>query len=549
MYTDFFGLREHPFNVTPDPRFFYANPVYQEAYASLLLAIRGRKGFAVMVGEVGTGKTTLLRMLMDSLEADVRFAYVYNTRLSFDELLTYAGGELGLSTAGGRLAKIAALNDFLIEQLRRGGTGVLFIDEAQDLDNDVLESLRLLSNLETSTEKLLQIILVGQPEFEAELAQPSLRQLAQRVPTRCRLHPLSDREVGRYIAARLRTAGFQGRDLFSPAAVRRIAAGSGGIPRLINILCDNGLQVAYATSKDTVSEAMIDEVTRELGLARPDGAPATAPPAREARPADDSGLGPRPTSARRWWKFRPASAGIGVLVAGVAVGGTAGFVSPPTSLSATPIDWAKVSSGVRLLSERVSSAFPSVVRSAPAEGQEPTAAPDSAPPPVEPDSTSPPPSSPVDSAGPPPGLLVRAGLTIERTALARYGSSYPLAMDLIKEFNPQVDDLDWIRTGDVLWLPALDGETLIRKHGDRSFEVVVGSHFTWEAAARMALAPRRHGYQVEVTPRRITRDRVLYRVTIVGLTTREAADQAWGTAVANCWIGTPAGYCEGKRDG
>lgn len=550
MYTEFFGLREHPFNVTPDPRFFYANPVYQEAYASLLLAIRGRKGFAVMTGEVGTGKTTLLRMLMDSLEATIRFVYVYNTRLSFDELLTYTGDELGLPTEGGRLAKIAALNQFLIEQLRRGGTGVLLIDEAQDLDNDVLESLRLLSNLETSTEKLLQIILVGQPEFEAKLAEPSLRQLAQRVPTRCRLHPLSDHEVGRYIAARLRTAGYEGRDLFSQAAVRRIAVCSGGIPRLINILCDNGLQVAYATSKDTVSPAMIDEISRELGLARYDGAPAAAPLSRKSRSADDPNLVARPTHPRRRLKFRAVPAGIGALVAGVAVAGTAALVSPPISLSATAIDWAKVSNGVRLLSERVNSGFRSFgAPSATADGQEPTTAPARPDLPVATNSPSTPPSLASRGAEQPQRWLVRAGTTIEGTAFALYGGSYPLAMDLIKEFNPHLDDLDWIETGDVLWLPPLNGETLVRRHSDSSFEVVVGSHFTRETAERVARSPRRHGYDVNVTPRRITRDRVLYRVTIIGLKTQEAADQAWGVAVANCWIVTPAGHCERERDG
>jgi general secretion pathway protein A len=550
MYKDFFGLREHPFNVTPDPRFFYANPVYQEAYASLLLAIRGRKGFAVMTGEVGTGKTTLLRMLMDSLEATIRFAYVYNTRLSFDELLTYASDELGLPTEGGRLAKIGALNQFLIEQLRRGGTGVLLIDEAQDLDNDVLESLRLLSNLETSTEKLLQIILVGQPEFEAKLAQPSLRQLAQRVPVRCRLHPLSDGEVGRYIAARLRTAGYSGRDLFSEAAVQRIAVGSGGIPRLINILCDNGLQVAYATSKRTVSRAMIDEVIRELGPARPDVGRAAVSLAKTSPSSEDPNRGPRPTYPRRWPKLRAAPAGIGALVAGVAVAGTAALVSPPISLSKPAIDWADVSTGIRLLSERVSAGVRSLgAGRATADGQEPTTGGVGVDLPDRSYVASPGSSTSSPRAAQPQGLLVSAGATVGGIAGGRYGNHYLLGMDLIKEFNPHVDDLDWITTGDVLWLPPLNRETLIREPSNSAFEVVVGTHVTREAAESVARSPRRHGYEVGVTPRRITKDRILYRVTIVGLKTKKAADQAWEATVANCWNVTPAGHCERERDG
>jgi general secretion pathway protein A len=216
VYTAHFGLREKPFNVTPDPRFYYANPVYREAYASLLSGVQERKGFVVMTGEVGTGKTTLLRMLMANLEATVRFAYLYNTTLSFEELLTYTCDELGIAVeGGGRLARIQALNAFLIEQLRRGGTGALFIDEAQNLEPDVLENLRLLSNLETSTEKLLQIVLVGQPELEAKLAQPGLRQLRQRVSVQCRLDRLKDREVEDYVRLRLETAGARRTDIFN----------------------------------------------------------------------------------------------------------------------------------------------------------------------------------------------------------------------------------------------------------------------------------------------------------------------------------------------
>ena len=224
MYTTHFGLREKPFNVTPDPRFYYANPVYREAYASLLAGIQERKGFIVMTGEVGTGKTTLLRMLMTNVEATVRFAYFYNTTLTFEELLTYTCDELGIAVVGeGRLKRIQALNAFLIEQLRQGGTGVLLIDEAQNLAVDALENLRLLSNLETATEKLLQIVLVGQPELEAKLAQPALRQLRQRVSVQCRLDRLKDREVGSYIRLRLETAGARRTDLFDRGAVDRLA--------------------------------------------------------------------------------------------------------------------------------------------------------------------------------------------------------------------------------------------------------------------------------------------------------------------------------------
>ena len=297
MYTTYFGLREKPFNVTPDPRFFYANPVYREAYASLLAGVQERKGFIVMIGEVGTGKTTLLRMLMKNLEATVRFAYLYNTTLGFEELLAYTCDELDIEVEGeGRLKRIQALNAFLIEQLRRGGTGVLLIDEAQNLGADVLENLRLLSNLETSTEKLLQIVLVGQPELEAKLAEPGLRQLRQRVSVQCRLDRLKDREVEDYMRFRLETAGARRTDLFDGRALERIALYSTGIPRLINIICDNALIIAYATSVKRVSGRH-----RRGGGVRPraQGRPGTRDDdPRGDRPDRDPGAAPTPGRSR-----------------------------------------------------------------------------------------------------------------------------------------------------------------------------------------------------------------------------------------------------------
>lgn len=279
MYNEYFGFTEAPFSLTPDPRFNYTNELYQEAFATLRYGIEARKGFIVITGEAGTGKTTLLRRLMQSFGRHVQTAYIYNPHVSLSELLRLILSDLGLTNrTNDRLAMIAQLNEYLIKQLKERNIVTLLIDEAQELSIEMLEEVRLLSNLETDTQKLLQIVLMGQPELERKLDQPELRQLKQRVALRCRLDPLPSNEVGEYISARLKAVGYSRKDLFHASAVEKIAAHSRGIPRIINIICDNALLIGFAASKKTVSAATIDEVARDLRLNQQGSAPEVAPP-------------------------------------------------------------------------------------------------------------------------------------------------------------------------------------------------------------------------------------------------------------------------------
>jgi general secretion pathway protein A len=681
MYTNHFGFREKPFNVTPDPRFVYMNPAFKEAYASLLSGIRERKGFVVLTGEVGTGKTTLLRVLMKNLEATVRFVYFYNTTLSFEELLTYACEELGLETgSGGRLKKIQALNDFLIDQLRRGGTAALLIDEAQHLSEHVLENLRLLSNLETATEKLLQIVLVGQPELGAKLAQPSLRQLKQRVSVQCRIDRLKDREIPTYIQFRLESVGGQHKDLFGRRAMERITHYSGGIPRLINIICDNALTIAYATSQKTITAEVIEEVAEDLrltngapepparseshaeGAAIPAGwsperpvppvtTPAVAAPLVDAEAPAERPTEPRLPAAARRERRRPRSLGplwmtggavaaaallgigisnssrlteaagtvgaagrdavtvvtaqaaqawhglasqVGSLTAspnGVAGSGTAEItgrpvdtgagpaaspaVAPPSSPVATPPVPAPIPSPRPVtVPERAASAAPAapavpvapapMAPATPEPSRTSPAAPALTPPPpmprVEPATTPVPPPSRVaavpgerriTSAPAAPArsvdqrpVVIPQGGTVSDIAFRTYGHYSTLAVDLIKEFNPHIADLDWIRTGDRLWLPPLTRETMTRPQADGSYRLILGSFLSPVAAARLGDAIRRRGLDAHVTPRQVTGQLTLYRVEIAGVTTRDAAEGIWRTALANCWIFISDAPCE-----
>ncbi len=265
MYAHFYRLSEDPFNLTPDPRFHYVNSVTREALASVLYGIRARKGCISLVGEAGTGKTTLLKRVAEELQDESTVVFIFNPGVSFDELLEYICMELGLDVEGcARLGMLDRLNGFLLESLVEGRNVVVLIDEAQTLPNAVLEGLRLLTNLETSKEKTLQIVLSGQPELEEKLRDPSLRQLRQRIGTRARLEPLRQSEIGAYVTTRLRGAGGKEPGVFSSTALRLVWMASAGIPRLVNVVCDNALLIAFAAGRKRVGCRLMNEAVRDV---------------------------------------------------------------------------------------------------------------------------------------------------------------------------------------------------------------------------------------------------------------------------------------------
>jgi general secretion pathway protein A len=261
----FFGLQQKPFNPTPDPAFLYASPGHQEGLAHLLYGVQEHKGFILLTGEVGTGKTTLLRTLLSRLDGNTASAFVFDTTLPFEGLLEYILEDFGVAKPGeSHVQRLIALNNFLIERRRAGQNTVLVLDEAQNLDVRALEQIRLLSNFETRTEKLLQILLVGQPELLDKLDRPELRQLKQRISLRCRILPLTAGQTRDYIRTRLRIAGASDLGLFSNAAITRIAEYSGGIPRVINTVCDHCLLVGYADQIRRVDRRIVEEAIEYL---------------------------------------------------------------------------------------------------------------------------------------------------------------------------------------------------------------------------------------------------------------------------------------------
>jgi len=265
MYLDFFGLHEKPFSIAPDPRYLYMTEQHNEALAHLNYGVGDEGGFILLTGEIGTGKTTICRSLLNQLPDDVDIAYVINPRVSASEMLEAVCDDLGVEYADGSSVKtlVDRLNQFLLESYARGRHAILIIDEAQNLDDDVLEQLRLLTNLETAEKKLLQLILLGQPELNQKLAQDSLRQLAQRVTARFHLEPLSYDEMVAYIQHRLYIAGFRG-ELFSRPALRHIYAKSGGIPRLVNIICDRAMLGAYTNDQFHIEYPLVAQACDEV---------------------------------------------------------------------------------------------------------------------------------------------------------------------------------------------------------------------------------------------------------------------------------------------
>ena len=265
MYLEYYGLTEAPFDITPNPRFLFYSAKHREAFNHLLYGIRERKGFVQLTGEVGAGKTTLCRAMLEKLDSHFSTALILNPVMSANELMQAIAMEYGLPVNGlDRLNTIGVINNFLLQQVERGQDTVLIIDEAQDLTDDLLEQVRLLSNLETDDRKLLQIVLLGQPELRDRLNQHRLRQLRQRITVRYHLLPLSRYELSHYVRHRLEVSGAKAAPYFTRPALWRIHRYSQGTPRLVNAVCDKALLAGYVQQREQIDFRMVGQAIREL---------------------------------------------------------------------------------------------------------------------------------------------------------------------------------------------------------------------------------------------------------------------------------------------
>ncbi|MBK7948602.1 MAG: AAA family ATPase [Deltaproteobacteria bacterium] len=273
MYNEYYGLVRAPFEMTPDPSFLYLGEAHREGLATLVYAVNSGKGFVMLTGEVGTGKTTLLHALLGQLDAKTNSAFIFNPRLDPLGFFRVLFEELGIGPACESKAEyLLTLNRYLIERLAAGERVLLIVDEAQNLSAEMLEEIRLLSNLETPTSKLIQIMLVGQPELQALIDKPELRQLRQRIALRHHLRPFDEEELAEYVEGRLEKAGYTGRGVFNKRALRELYRVTQGTPRLINVVCDGAMLLGYARQESTVGPDAIREVARDLGLVPKDEA-------------------------------------------------------------------------------------------------------------------------------------------------------------------------------------------------------------------------------------------------------------------------------------
>jgi len=271
MYNAYFGFVDNPFNMSPDPAFLFRSSQHEEALANLIYGVQSRKGFVVLTGEVGTGKTTMLECLRDFLHAQqIAYASLFNSRLTVQEFFEMIAYDFGLRcTRTSKAEVLFALNEMIIERANVGRTTVLIVDEAHNLDWDVLEEIRLLGNLENRRGKMLQILLAGQPELDRKLEAPEFRQLKQRIALRCVLEPFTVDETLAYIQSRLARAGAKEQTIFCPEILREIHFRTQGIPRVINAVCDNLLLTAFALETKVVTTAIIDEVASDMRLEGP----------------------------------------------------------------------------------------------------------------------------------------------------------------------------------------------------------------------------------------------------------------------------------------
>ena len=515
MYERYFGFAENPFRLTPDPHYLYLSEGHKEALASLIYGVKTRTGFVAVLGEPGTGKTTLLRHFLERLDQTVRTVCILNTNVAFEEMLGFVLRDLRINTRGNsKTEALEAFNRFLHAEFDAGRNVVLLVDEAQHLSPTVLEELRLLSNFETATVKLLQIILAGQPRLRDMLAQAEMQQVRQRISLICPLAPLSRTETAAYIAYRLRVAGYRGRRLFTRRAVSAVWEHSRGIPRLINVICGNVLIAAYGAGRRRIGSRMVRAVAKDLEQAL------------KTRPS-------LPMSSR-WW-LRTA---VALSLVGLGVGAEPLLSRYSSSIRHTPL-W----SAFELSSPAHHPLSPPADKIAANTSPEPlhTAEVSTSSPPIGP---APAPNeydslllqllrkSAADPLVQEPvpllkTLTVRPGDTLSSMAASIYGEASPLALDLVMSANPELKSIDRIDVGHMLVFPDISPQSLVRQTPDGHHVIHAMTVSSAAKATELRTRISRQGYAVTVLPVPVAASQQWFRLLVGEFDTPEGAVRFW----------------------
>jgi len=530
MYNDFFGFTDKPFNVTPDPRFLYLSPSHQEALASMLYGIRERKGFVSIIGEVGTGKTTLLHALFNELEKEVKTISIFNTTINFNQLLQNILMELEVNPkSNNKIELLNQLNEFLIDKLSLGENVALIIDEAQNLSHQVLEELRMLSNLETDRDKLLQIILVGQPELDTKLRSPHLRQLKQRIGINCYLTPLNYEQSLNYISHRLHIVDSNDH-IFTPEALKLICESSRGIPRVINIVCDNALLTAYGKGEKTIDHAIAKEVVADFDRQRVitiTGEKGKAPP--------------KITKKRGGILFLVFLAALLSLIIAFLVAS----LYQPLLLNTIKNRFFSFYSGSVDQQKDPRSSPPEMSAHQPPEAALPLQPPpvpqntvaeespqgSSSPftPEVNP-ATTPLPSATISEGTPTlsaeeehKSLVVKEGDTLSKILTSEYGFLNDNLYEMVKSSNPDVQDINQISVGQKIFLPSLDFNSQVVELAPHVYSFHIASFASYTGAKRYLNSLIEKNYPLHITPVKGFEGKTWYRIMIGQFSNRDDA--------------------------
>jgi general secretion pathway protein A len=539
MYAQFYGLRESPFALTPDPRYLFMSEPHKEALASAVYGVQERKGFVLILGEVGTGKTTLIRHLLGRFGPNIRSVFVFNPAVSFMELLQLMLRDLELPCPSlRRVEMIDTLNDYLLKEAAAGRYVVVVIDEAQHLSPAVLEEVRMLSNLETARGKLIQILLVGQPELGDKLGRPELRQLRQRISLVAELKPLSYEDTVQYITHRLEVAGREAGGLFSRRALKVIFRASGGIPRLVNVICDKALVLGYGAGAKVIKSRLIKEVLKDWKPFQRLAGPTprsrgrvlrrrvpTSRPLRRIAAAVALGLAGAalivmlvgykdgPLRSRFWHGLLPS--GASGTVVGPAEAPVRAKAEPATVTTVPPVSPATPELPPRpdLRSVAPGPTVPPAIPARSAVADRPTPNLAAAPAPVEPRAKA-------------REVVVAPGEVFSAVITRNYGRAELTLIDFVKSANPDVTSIDVLRTGQRLKLPVYEPGKLVEKAHEGRYRLHLMT--TWDnqdqVLQKLRSAVAKLGRQVTVVPINMTQRETAYRVLVGDFGDRREAE-------------------------